>query len=52
MTPKQEIEAALRKAINAVVAEHVVDEYMRTTPNPSAADVPLLLGRFREIVEA
>ena len=52
MTPKDQIEAALNKAIWHVIAEHVVNRYMAETENPSMDAVPQLVAQAREIHES
>ena len=47
---KEQLQVALVKAINHVVVQHVVEEYMASTPSPTVADVPLLEARVREIL--
>ena len=48
---KEQIQAALVKAINHVVVQHVVEEYMARTQNPTVSDLPLLVARAREILK-
>lgn len=48
MSPKAQIEAALSKAILAVLIEHVVKGYVEEAGDAAMLDdVPMLMGRVR-----
>ena len=48
MTPKQEIEEALRKAIHTYICQLVVKEYMVEAGDAATvADAPLVIARMK-----
>ena len=51
MTPKQEIEAALAKAVHAVVIAIAVEDYMAEAGDAATVDdAPLVIARVKAIL--